>query len=950
MRRFFAFITLHMLFCMTHLLFSQEIHVGKPLSSHFVVDTYQGGTQNWGFTQDSLGRLFVANNDGLMIYDGLQWSVLPLPNRTILRSVEVGPSGKVYVGGQGVLGYFSENAYGTWVFQSLNESIPQTDRSFGDVWDIAIYQGDTYFRTTDKIFQYKQGEIRTVHRSDITYCLRTIENELFLHERKNGLLHLDGETFLPVAEKAILPNTEITEVLPLDSTALLIVSLEKGLFVLEKGEIRSFNTPFPDFFLQNELLSASRLTKEQFAIGTADAGLVIIRSDGKVRYQLDKQGGLQNSRVRSLFTDHAGNLWAGLENGIDMIHTRSPFKYFYPDGNLESPAYAVKIVDNQLYVGMASGLFYSSWQNAHSPFEGKSFAKVKGSEGQVWGLQSIENELYMGHHEGAFRIRDGRMQAMGSLQGVWGFKQMQLDDEVKIIAGHYTGLSEFEVPNSQWQRLGDFNESSRFIEQDIEGRIWISHPYRGVYRFDQGSGPVLYGKAAGLPSDNFNHIFNIHGEMVVVGERGVFSYDKSTDSFIAHPIYHNLFNEEERVIRLVEAPSGNVWFVTDKATGLIEVIDKGIERTFQKRVYTEIHGKLVAGFEHIYPHDDHNVFFAATKGLIHLDPSIKVRPDSSWRVWLKTVHILPQDSLSLIHSRAEIQYPSDVHSLRFSCAASSFEEPKKLKFRFRLVGLDDMWSSWTSSPSKEYNNLTSGKYSFEFQAQSAAGLIQYGEPFSFYIAPPWYASNTAIGVYALLGLAALMAMIYVPQRAFKKEKAYLQTIHKRKVASHQRELEQTEQALANLEKERLQDEVRFKTTELASTTMHLVQKNQLLMKLNSELEQLRKKAKNPEVATELRKLIRLLKHDIRLDDDWEQFSHHFDQVHRDFVSRLIDTHPQLTPNDHRLCAYLRMNLSSKEIAPLMNITVRGVEVSRYRLRKKLSLASEVNLTEFMMRF
>jgi FixJ family two-component response regulator len=87
-----------------------------------------------------------------------------------------------------------------------------------------------------------------------------------------------------------------------------------------------------------------------------------------------------------------------------------------------------------------------------------------------------------------------------------------------------------------------------------------------------------------------------------------------------------------------------------------------------------------------------------------------------------------------------------------------------------------------------------------------------------------------------------------------------------------------------------------------------------------------------------------------LEDDWESFARHFDQVHTDFIKRLKEKYPQLSPKDLKLCAYLRMNLVSKEIAPLLNISVRGVEISRYRLRKKMQLHAEVNLTDYMIHF
>jgi len=95
-------------------------------------------------------------------------------------------------------------------------------------------------------------------------------------------------------------------------------------------------------------------------------------------------------------------------------------------------------------------------------------------------------------------------------------------------------------------------------------------------------------------------------------------------------------------------------------------------------------------------------------------------------------------------------------------------------------------------------------------------------------------------------------------------------------------------------------------------------------------------------------MIKTLDQDENMDADWEHFAVHFDKVHNDFFIALKKQHPNLTPNELKLCAYLRMNLSTKEMARLMNISVRGVEISRYRLRKKLQLSTETNLFTYLL--
>jgi DNA-binding CsgD family transcriptional regulator len=119
------------------------------------------------------------------------------------------------------------------------------------------------------------------------------------------------------------------------------------------------------------------------------------------------------------------------------------------------------------------------------------------------------------------------------------------------------------------------------------------------------------------------------------------------------------------------------------------------------------------------------------------------------------------------------------------------------------------------------------------------------------------------------------------------------------------------------------------------------------MKLKTDLSQISDDAPGP-LRQKLRQVTRTIETDIQLDNNWEQFEIYFDQVHENFFKRLRQKYPDLTPKDQKLCAYLRMNLSTKEIAPLLNISVRGVEISRYRVRKKLGIDSDTNLVAFIM--
>jgi DNA-binding CsgD family transcriptional regulator len=179
--------------------------------------------------------------------------------------------------------------------------------------------------------------------------------------------------------------------------------------------------------------------------------------------------------------------------------------------------------------------------------------------------------------------------------------------------------------------------------------------------------------------------------------------------------------------------------------------------------------------------------------------------------------------------------------------------------------------------------------------------------------------------------------------------------HEKRLAQREKMFkEQTalsEKEIMHLRNESLRNEMKFKNKELANATLHLIQKNKTLTYLREDLTRLIKNipSDSPEKQN-VNNLLKKINKDLKNEKGWELFNSYFDEVHQDFIGRLKDRYPDLTPKELRLCAYLKMNISTKEIAPLMNISVRGVEISRYRLRKKLQLDHNANLTEFLISF
>jgi DNA-binding NarL/FixJ family response regulator len=202
------------------------------------------------------------------------------------------------------------------------------------------------------------------------------------------------------------------------------------------------------------------------------------------------------------------------------------------------------------------------------------------------------------------------------------------------------------------------------------------------------------------------------------------------------------------------------------------------------------------------------------------------------------------------------------------------------------------------------------------------------------ILPPFW-ETIYFKFFLLLMAAFLLYLAYRIISAKKEEK-------------HRQAALMANQKIKELENENLQQEIDYKNRELANISMNLVEKTKFLTEQIRKLEGIAT-ISDREVKAKLNHLIENFNKEITTEKDWEYFELHFDKVHQNFIINLKTNFPDLSATDIRLAALIRMNLSNKEIAELMNKSVRSIESSRYRLRKSLNLNQGDNLTDYLFR-
>lgn len=963
-----------MVILISHPLIAQVKNMGIPHIINYPKKVYKAATQNWSITQDFKGFMYFGNNDGLLEFDGKRWRLYSLPDPYMYRAVFVAVDGTLYVGLTNDFGSMKPDAKGKLTYQSISRKFPQIAVSFNDIWKIFETTEGIYFQSKNKIFVYNNENLEVILPDKEFNFLHKVNKILYTSERHLGLIRISGNRTLPAPGGEFFIGKNIETIIAYDETHMIIGTAKDGLFLYDGKTAVPWAKEASDFLIENFIFCGTQINKKHFAFGSIRNGVLILDRNGRPVQHINQAKGLQNNTVLSIFADRDDNLWLGLDQGISFIEINSPITYYSYGKSLPGTGYCSISANGSIYAGTNQGLFIKKRTDYENPLnDDDKFVPIPGTQGQVWSLRYIDNTLFCGHNAGTFRIDGNRAELISDIAGGWDYLRLSKHPEI-MIEGTYTGISVYGQDNDKWtfkRSLSGFNESTRFFTEDKDGSIWVAHGALGIFRIvpDQSLTSVtqlrVYNESDGLPSRFRNSVCKIDNKILFTTVSGIYRYIKPSDSFEPDAMYTNLLGKEP-VSTLSEDADGNIWFFKPNEIGVIRSGGGGV-KIVEKRPFNPLKKITTRGFEQVNVIDEASILLACEEGFAHYDPTFPVKYPESRECYIRSVTGTRDSTVTFFggiftdkngqaivnqDNDSPIRIPYAFNNLRFEFSVPLFDNPEDLLFSYILEGYDHSRSNWSSEGSKEYTGLREGTYVFQVKGKSIYNIETPDAIIRLRILAPWYRSALALILYVLIILIIIGYSIKLVIARIRRDKREISLKHERDInkAIEQNAAEsvESEKKLALLEKEKLEAEVSHKNKQLVISISGLLKKNEFLILLKEEMIKISEKTANPAAEERLRKIMASVDDNLEADNDYEQFEDHFDAVHDNFLKTLKKQFPQLTPKDLRLCAYLRLNLSTKEIAPLLNITPRGVEIGRYRLRKKMNLPHDANLIDYML--
>lgn len=951
--------TIYILISVLHV-FAQNIqNIGVPYVENFFKSSYQAGNQNWAIAKDNNGIVYFGNADGLLSFDGKFWQTHEVPNDLIVRSVATDDKGRIYTGSFGEFGYWEYNQEGILKYHSLKNLVKDKTTLNNEIWKIYVDGDRVIFQSFANIYIYQNNKIELLEGKGSFLFLLKVGNRFFVEVSNNGLYELKGKKLFQLPNNNGSEVNGVHSVMPFGDNKFIIGTAKNGLFIYDGLNFTAWNNEASDFLKTYQLNNGVKVFGKYYAYGTILNGIIIVNQNGNILQHINKSSGLQNNTALSLYADSLENLWVGLDNGIDRVELNSPLYFFFDKNGEFGTVYSSIIYNGNIYLGTNQGLYYSSWNTAKNNRQSFNFKFIPNSQGQVWDLSVFDNQLFCGHNNGTYLVKDGVIQKIADISGGWTMKQMKLYPD-KLIQGTYTGLIIYNKTANGYafsHKVAGFREPSRYVEQDDKGNIWVSHPYKGVYKINLTEDLLTakrvkaYDETAGLPTTYQTNTFNLDGEIIFSSSKGFYVYNDISDLFTPYGELNSKLKSFASSNKVIKADDKRYWFIDHGKVALANFKQPG-KFNIDSSMFNVLNGRMVQDYENISKINDNLFLISVDDGfVIYNKQSLTQKPKVLPKLIIGKVENIASNNYLITENPSfskQISVKYAQNSIRISYSLPFYRQGK-IKYQYLLDGYSNNWSSWSNATQKDFTNLPYGNYTFKVRAVVNDGSISEISSFSFEVLPPFYATFWAMLFYFLL---LIIAVYYIRVWYFKKLSKHEAEIQLKLQKERDEHLKEealiNEQKLIKLKTEKLQAEIDSKGREVTNSAMNIVYKNELLQKIKDDIANL-KDAQGKKLGDEqLKRLQKIIDEGMNDERDWNLFETSFNETHENFFKKLKAEHPDLVPNDLKLCAYLRMNMSSKEMASLLNISVRGVEIRRYRLRKKLNLSHDKNLNEFLI--
>lgn len=725
---------------------------------------HDGGYQNWDVTQAPNGILFVANQDGLLEFDGEDWRIHPMPlgGQTTVRSVAIDQRGQVYAGGIGDFGRLVADSSGMFHFHSLRDQLPVDEQVVGDVWTTRSVNEGVVFQTNHRLFVWDGNTMEILRTSTRFRTSYVIDGVLLVNEQGKGLQELDRGRLKLVEGGGFLADKKVDGVLSREDGNILAVVRGEGLVrVTEEGTapVGGAASAYLKTYRPYGAVEVPQVYGRRgrmYAVATFGGGIAIVDDLGRlVRVYREDVGLSQEDTVVGLEVDHQGGLWVAHLNGVLRIDLLSRSSWFDDRSGLPGIVEDVQRSGDALYAATSVGLYRLTPGRLGRPGDGRPlyarFEPVDGTETneQVFDLSPTPNGVLAAANTGVYAVEGGTARRASSTPYALSLLAPSERPDWRLV-GRRDGIGILVYHKGQWRdegRVPRVEGDSRYMVEGADGTVWVSQTGGSLYLISGIRSRRLQVRefdTTGDSSPTAGPLVRVGDDILMTSREGIFRLELNE-------------NGELRTVRVEGLGLSGVYALYEVG-GEFWVFQNGVLRSLRNagedgRPF-EIRNVQVLD---VTEDEDGVVWIGMTDGLLRYDPRIR-ELEGDYSAFIRRVANRQRETLygGVEGWQGEplvVPY-GDNSELRFEAAAATFGRPEATEYQFRLDGWDSDWGAWGPERVASFTNLWEGEYTLRVRARNVHGQLSEEATFDLIVLPPWYRTWWAFGLYVLgLGTA-----------------------------------------------------------------------------------------------------------------------------------------------------------------------------------------------------
>lgn len=930
--------------------FFKKIKSSVTETISFGKNDFKSDSQFWTMVEDNDGVLIFGNNSGILIFDGEYWKNISLPNKSSVRSLLIDDNGLIWVGGYNEIGNLKKDEFGNYYYKSLIDQLHLNNINFENTWKIHSINNKIVIRTFKELIVI-MGKTVTHIKANQAFTYSAVANgNLIVQDAENGiyLLNKNGDKLIFSINSKDFKNSLITASLPINN--------EEFFLVTSDGHVYLANLNSKTIIKQKELFEKGHIdpincgiqkNDSTLLLGTLSSKIIELKKNGAVNKTNISFNKVKNTAILNFYKLKSNNIWVLQNNGISCLDFNSQYSNIFDFASV----YDILIDNQTIYIATNKGVYYlNKFENFNYQLN-----KIEDLPGQTWSLTKVEDEIIIGHNDGIFVFKNNVLKRIDGRTGFWKITPIK-GKKNSFLASSYNGLFLIEKEKSNWvlkHPINGFEESTRdILPSDDPNTYWVCHGYKGVYRLVINAEYTRVESVEHFTTNNgfkspFNiNVVNYNGKIVFTTNNGIYTFNKKTKTFIPDKTLNSILNPSKNTRKLLYTKN-HTWFVQDDEPGYF---NNNNVKEIIKAPFSNLKGTFNEGMECIIPNNDYT-FFGTKDGMFLYDIH-KFNNQNTFTSFSNIIYTKGnQKQFAPINSSKNIELPNNSDILRFEFSAPKIAPYTQMQYSYFLEGLDDNWSSWSTNPFKEYTKLSRGQYIFKVKSKSNTGINGKEISYTFTVLPAWYQTNFAYLLYILLfcSIAFIIYKLILKKIENEKRKTKLETLKDQKLIKLE-----LEQLKLSIEKKKITEDNNHleldlidKSKELANYTLLLSKRKEAFLELSNDLKQLKDIVKNNESKNKIIQIFKKLNQNSIGDKYLEIFDVNFERVHLNFFKNLKQIDSSFSQRELRLCALIKMNLTNKEISHILNISDRGVETARYRIRKKLNLPSSESLSLFL---